>query len=259
MPQIHWFRFPLAVFCVLLVLPAAFCAAADETGLEQFPKLSAERDWPWWRGPSRKGIATGAAAPVTFSDKEGYLWKAPVPGRGHSSPIVVGDRVFLATADEAREIQSVVAFNRSNGELLWNEPISQGGFPAKNHPKNTEATPTIACDGERLFASFFHHQAIHVAALDLDGKIIWKKSAGAFIPKRYEYGYAPSPLVYRGTVIISAEYDDESFLVALQRETGREVWRTPRPPNPSYSSPVVAHVSRQGPVVDQRRRQSFFV
>jgi outer membrane protein assembly factor BamB len=137
----------------------------------------------------------------------------------------------------------VVAFDRSSGELLWNEAISQGGFPAKNHPKNTAATPTIACDGEHLFASFFHHQAIHVTALDLAGKQIWSKAAADFNPKRYEYGYAPSPLVYRDTVIIVSEFDGPNFLVALQRKNGQEVWRTPRPPNPSYSTPVVAHVA----------------
>jgi outer membrane protein assembly factor BamB len=236
-------EFTVAVFCLTIALAATFCVAADGTGLEQYPKLSRERDWPWWRGPSRNGIATSTPVPVKFSDTGGYLWKAPVPGRGHSSPVVVGDRVYLTTADESRETQSVVAFDRASGELVWHERISQGGFPAKNHPKNSEATPTIACDGERLFVTFFHHQAIHVTALGLDGNRIWQKSAGAFNPKKYEYGYAPSPLVYRGMVIISAEYDGQGFLVALRRDNGEQVWRTPRPVNISYSSPVVAHVA----------------
>lgn len=236
-------RFKLTSVFMLLALTAGFCAAADETGIEHFPKLSQKRDWPWWRGPSRNGVANSTPTPVNFSDSEGYLWKSPVPGRGHSSPIVVGDRVYLTTADESRQAQSVLAFNRANGDLVWHERISQGGFPARIHPKNTEATPTIACDGERLFASFFHHQAIHVTALGLDGKRIWQKSVGAFNPKKYEYGYAPSPLIYRGTVIISAESDGAAFLVALARENGQQVWRTPRPANISYSSPVVAHVA----------------
>jgi outer membrane protein assembly factor BamB len=236
-------RFPLTSICFFLALAAGFCAAADETGIEQFPNLSRDRDWPWWRGPSRNGVSTSATAPVEFSDTDGYLWKAPVPGRGHSSPIVVGDRVYLTTADEARQIQLVLAFDRANGNLVWHERISQGGFPASIHPKNTQATPSIACDGERLFASFFHHQAIHVTALGLDGKRIWQKSVGAFNPKKYEYGYAPSPVIYRQTVIISAEYDGASFLVALRRDNGQQVWRTPRPVNISYSSPVVAHVA----------------
>ncbi|MEX2138611.1 MAG: PQQ-binding-like beta-propeller repeat protein [Pirellulales bacterium] len=243
MQQIRLLCFAVAASGLLLVLSSAFVSAADHTGLEHLPKLTAKRDWPWWRGPSRKGIATAAAVPVTFSDKGGYLWKAPVPGRGHSSPVVVGERIFLTTSDEANQTQSMLAFSRASGELLWNEKISQGGFPAKNHRKNSAATPTVACDGERVFASFFHHQAIHVTALGLDGQRIWQKTVGPFNPKMYEYGYAPSPLLYRGTVIISAEYDGDSFLVALDRKNGQEVWRTPRPASISYSSPVVAHVA----------------
>jgi outer membrane protein assembly factor BamB len=236
-------RFTLPLLYLSLALSTNYVTGADNTTLDQFPKLSRKSDWPWWRGPSRNGVAVAAPVPVTFSDTGGYLWRTPVPGRGHSSPIVVGDRVFLATADESLQIQSVLAFNRADGELLWNEKISQGGFPAKNHPKNTEATPTIACDGDRLFATFFHHQAIHVSALNLDGKKLWNKSVGAFNPKRYEYGYAPSPLVYHDTVIISAEYDGKCFLVALRHNNGQEVWRTLRPANISFSSPVVAHLS----------------
>lgn len=219
--------------------PAVF---AQEKGIAEFPKLSAQRDWPWWRGPSRNGIAA-TAAPVKFSDTEGALWKTPVPGRGHSSPTVVGDRVFLCTADEQKKVQSVVAFDRKSGDQLWMVEISRGGFPAKNHHKNTEATPSIACDGERLFVSFFHHAAVQLTALDLAGKKIWQKEAGAFNPQRYQYGYAPSPLVYRGTVIVAAEYDGKSFLAAFGREKGNEVWRTPRPNNITFSSPVVGKVA----------------
>jgi outer membrane protein assembly factor BamB len=162
---------------------------------------------------------------------------------------VIGDRVFLTTADEANQTQSVVAFDRASGDLVWQEKVSEGGFPERTHPKNTHATPTLACDGERLFAAFFHHQAIHVTALDLNGKIVWQKNAGAFNPRKYEYGYAPSPVLYRGTVIIAGEYDGDSFLVALARDNGREVWRAPRPSNVSYSSPLIAHVAGRDQLV----------
>lgn len=238
-PQLS--RLVLALEVLLLLNPLVPGFAADR-GIADFPKLSSGRDWPWWRGPSRNGMAPNPSAPTTFSDTDNVAWKVPVPGRGHSSPIVVGGRIYLTTADESQQVQSVLAFDRATGRSLWKVDISKGGFPARNHAKNTEATPTIASDGERLFVTFFHHQAIQATALDLDGKTVWQRSAGNFNPKRYEYGYAPSPLLYRGTVIVAGEYDGDSFLTALDRSSGQPVWRTPRPNNITFSSPVVAHV-----------------
>ena len=217
------------------------CARGQERWIAEFPKLSAQRDWPWWRGPTRNGIAVGAA-PTKFAIGDA-LWKTPVPGRGHSSPIVVGDRVFLTTADMQQKRQLALAYDRRTGRQLWQVEISRGGFPARNHPKNTEATPTIACDGERLFVTFFHHEKIEATALDLDGNKLWQKTAGPFNPRKYEYGYAPSPQLYRGSVIVAGEYDGQSFLVALDRASGDELWRTARPNNISFSSPVIGNVS----------------
>lgn len=224
------------------LLGASTRVAAQDKGIAEYKKLSAQTDWPWWRGPTRNGIAVGSA-PTKFGDTEGVLWKTPVPGRGHSSPIVVGQKVFLTTADKDKQIHSVLAFDRKDGQQLWQVEISQGGFPAKNHPKNTEATPTIASDGERLFVTFFHHETVQATALDFNGKQIWQQTVGAFNPKKYEYGYAPSPLLYRETVIVAGEYDGKSFLAALNRSNGKDVWQTPRPDNISFSTPVIAHVA----------------
>ncbi|MBI5760435.1 MAG: PQQ-binding-like beta-propeller repeat protein [Planctomycetales bacterium] len=233
------------VAMVILTLPATGQTAdKPDRGIAEFPKLSADRDWPWWRGPSRNGVAAGTqAAPIKWSNTANVVWRTPVPGRGHSSPIVVGDQVFLATSEKSTQVQSVLAFDRMTGKQLWKTDISTGGFPAKNHPKNTEATPTIACDGERLYATFFHHETIQATALDLSGKQVWQKTVGPFNPRRYEYGYAPSPTLYRDTVIISAEYDGESALTALDRQSGKQVWRTPRESSITFSTPVVAHVA----------------
>jgi hypothetical protein len=228
------------------VVKAVAAAAADEReqGIGDFPQLNAKRDWPWWRGPERNGAAASSASPpVKFGDKENVLWKTPIPGRGHSSPVVVGERIYLTTADESKQTQSVLALDRGSGELVWIKEISQGGFPERIHGKNTHATPTVACDGQRLFVTFFHHDAIELAALDLEGKVLWRKTAGPYRPSRYEYGYAPSPVLYRGTVIVVSEFDGESFLAAFRREDGGQAWRSPRPSNISYSSPAIAFVA----------------
>lgn len=230
-------------FVLTCVVSAGGASAADEKGIGDFPKLDAKTDWPWWRGPSRNGVAAETPVPTKFGDGENMLWKAAVPSRGHSSPTVVGNRIFLTTAYKAEERHVVLAFDRATGKELWQAEVNTGAFPENNHAKNTEATPTIACDGERLFATFYHHDQVAAVALDLDGNILWKKRVAAFRPRKYEYGYAPSPLIYQGTVIIASEYDGESFITALDRKTGKQVWRSKRLPLMSFSSPVVGNVA----------------
>ena len=148
--------------------------------------LADEADWPWWRGPSRNGVAAATAAPPTRWDaKTNIRWMTPVSGRGHSSPIVVQDRVYLATADQAAQVHAVVAFDRQTGAQVWKVDVSRGGFPERNHPKNTEATSTLACDGKLLFGTFFHDKGIEAIALDLSGKVAWRKTVGPFDPRKY--------------------------------------------------------------------------
>lgn len=216
---------------------------AQETGIENFPKLSAKNDWPWWRGAHRNGISDSSPVPTKFSDSENVAWKTAIPGRGHSSPTVAGNRIFLTSADEKQQTHSVLIFDRADGKLLKTVPINQGGFPAKNHAKNTEATPTIACDGERIFATFYHHDQIGLVALSLDGEVLWEQSAGSFSPQLYQYGYAPSPLLYQDVVIVAAEYENDNYLVAFSRDKGQRKWRTERQKSISFSSPVFANIA----------------
>ena len=217
--------------------------SADEKGIGDFPQLSAQNDWPWWRGPLRNGVADQSAVPVTFSETDHVIWKTPVPGRGHSSPTVVGNRVFLTTATTAEQIHEVLAFDRTTGKPLWRKEVNRGGFPAKNHPKNTEATATLASDGERLFAVFYHHDKVVAVTLNFAGEVVWEKEICRFRPKTYEYGYAPSPLLYQNLVLIAAEYDGESFITALDRQSGDRVWQAPRPTMITFSTPMIAHVA----------------
>ncbi|WP_145088513.1 outer membrane protein assembly factor BamB family protein [Anatilimnocola aggregata] len=233
-----------SILLFLLLGPFAMgsVAFAQEKGVADFPQLSAENDWPWWRGPQRNGIAVGKA-PIQFGDSQNVKWKVPVPGRGHSSPIVVGNKIFLTSADEAQQIHAALCFDRTTGKQLWQTEISRGGFPDDNHAKNTEATPSVACDGERLFVTFYHHEQVQATALDLNGKKLWQKFVGDFHPQRYEYGYAPSPILYQNTVIIAGEWEKTSFLAAFDRASGAEVWRTKRPSSISFSTPVIGHIA----------------
>lgn len=225
-------RFALLLSCLCLV--AVDCSHA-------FQKKSP--DWPWWRGPNSNGVAEADQdVPVTWSGTKNVLWKVPIPGRGHSSPTVVGDRIFLATADEVTQEQFVLGLNRNDGKPLWKTKISAGGFP-KTHPKNTHASCTVACDGERVFVAFHHDRKVTLAALDVNGNEVWRDDVGRFDPRQYEYGYAPSPLLYRNTVIIAADYEGGGFLAAYDRASGKQAWKVARPRRLSFSSPVVAKLA----------------
>jgi outer membrane protein assembly factor BamB len=105
-----------------------------------------------------------------------------VPGRGHSTPILWGPRLYLTTADEERQVQSLLAYERDGGKLLWSSEIHRGGF-MKKHQKNTHASATPACDGERVFTAFMVQGGIWVSAVDLEGHIVWQTMAGPFVSK----------------------------------------------------------------------------
>lgn len=222
-----------------LFLSATACGV-----LPPLSRADAPGEWWGWRGPHRNGVAEeDQSPPVRWSETQNVLWKTPLPGRGHSSPTLVAGKVILTTADEGRQVQSVVCFDRKTGKELWNTVINRGSFPARIHRKNTHATPSVASDGRRLFAVFHNNDGIQLAALNLDGRILWQKRTGAFVPERYKFGYAPSPLVYQSRVIVCAESEADGFLAAYDPENGRQLWRTPRPKQLNFSSPVVGHVA----------------
>ena len=131
-------------------------------------------DWPEWRGPTRDGIAApGQAPPAEWNETNNVLWKAQIPGAGHGSPIVVGDSIYLATAERAKPRQSVLCFDRETGKLVWQTEVHSGLPEAGKNSNSTAASSTIACDGRRLFINFLNQGAVHTSALDLDGKILW--------------------------------------------------------------------------------------
>lgn len=200
------------------------------------PVTAAAGDWPWWRGPEMTGQAVGATPPTTWSDRSNVLWQTAVPGRGHASPCVFGDQVFIATADEADETQSLVCYNRSDGQMRWSTTVHRGGF-MNMHGKNSQASATPACDGQRVLAVYMNGGGIWVDAVGLDGSILWQQEAGKFTSR---HGYGSSPVLYRSLVIVAGDNTGGGFLAALDRETGKIVWRVPRRNEASFATPIVA-------------------
>lgn len=213
----------------------------DTTAGDPLSNLRTDGDWPMWRGANGDGVAHGQTVPTSFGEKENLVWKVRIPGHGHSSPTVVGDRIYLATADDAAETQSVLALDRATGDTVWTKELHSGGFPptSRMHNKSSHASCTVACDGERLFIAFLNHEAIHVSALDLDGNVVWQKEAGSFDSK---FGYAPSPTIYESSVIVAADHQGGGTLSSFDRATGDLNWRIDRPKKSTYASPVVYDV-----------------
>jgi outer membrane protein assembly factor BamB len=198
-------------------------------------------DWPWWRGPNRNGIASAdQKPPLKWSETENVLWKVPVPGRGHGSPTVVGDQVFLATADHQRETQSVLCYDRRTGRQLWQTEVHRGGFAKGGNAKSSLASATIACDGERVFINFLHDGAIYTTALNRDGKLLWQTRVTDYI---LHQGFGSSPTVWQSLLLVSADNKGTGVIAGLDRVTGKVVWKQDRPQLPNYASPIVLRVS----------------
>jgi outer membrane protein assembly factor BamB len=198
-------------------------------------------DWPWWRGLGRNGVASAdQKPPLKWSESENVLWKSPVPGRGHGSPTVVGDQVFLAAAEHDREVQSVLCFDRNTGKRLWQTEVHRGGFEKKGNAKASLASSSVACDGKRLFINFLHAGAVYASALSRDGRILWQTKIHDYV---IHQGYGSSPAVYKSLVIVSADNKGGGAVAGLDRETGKVVWKRERPKTPNYASPILLEVA----------------
>jgi hypothetical protein len=240
---------------LLIVSAAIFSIAAYAGTPRQDPDTDAgaitvgPNDWPWWRGPNRNGVADPMQKPpLKWSETENVLWKTPVPGRGHGSPIVVGDQIFLATADAKELTQSVLCYHRKTGMLIWQKEIHHGPFPKGGNGKASFASSTLACDGKRVFINFLHDSAIYATALNRDGKQLWQTKVADYT---LHQGFASSPAVYQGLVIVSADNKGTGALAGLERATGKIVWKVERPKLPNYASPIILKVDG--------RDQLFFI
>jgi outer membrane protein assembly factor BamB len=192
-----------------------------------------QKFWPRWRGPSGQGIAADAGYVDTWSDKENILWRTRVPGRGHSSPIVWDDRIFLTTAyNDGRG--AILAFQRSDGRQLW-EAVVPDRSQEYGHQKNSNASATATTDGSRVFA-FFGNKG--VMAVDFNGRVLWHRSLGRF--QNY-HGTAGSPLLYKDRLILFQDHSAGGFVTALSAADGKPLWRTPRRGSVGWSTPVALH------------------
>ena len=249
---------PIALSCgaALLLAASATGAVSQEAG-ERF-------HWPSFRGPAASGVADGQNPPTVWNAETGHniLWGTEIPGLGHSSPIVWGDRIFLTTAvsddpdpvfrygtdgridrrsDRASNVWFAYAIDRRDGKVLWVREAARGAPEIQRHPKNSYASATPATDGEHVVVLVATGD---LSAYDFDGSLRWEVDlgpldSGASYDDTYQWAAASSPILWRNLAIVLADQQEGSFLAAFDLETGEEVWRTRRDLISSFSTPTI--------------------
>ncbi len=244
--------------------------AASASPAEARSQAEASEGWPQWRGPGGLGISTANGFPTEWAPDKNIAWKTEIPGRGHSSPAVWGDRIFLTTsvegdlvpgnkapvhlgfdrkpgylhpdsvgADRANALK-VIAVDARSGKILWERTAYDGAMYDDRHRKNTYASSTIATDGRLLYAFF---ESAGLFCYDMDGGLKWKVSFGGLA--KAGLGPGTSPVLVGDLVIVQCDVEmgDGSFIAALDRKTGKEVWRTPRTNRRSWATPLIVQAA----------------
>lgn len=215
-------------------------------------------NWPQFRGPESLGTSDATGLPDTWSETENVRWRTAIPGRGWSSPIVWGDRVFLTTVintgdqeeakrglyfggnrttpSEAVHQWKVVCLDLPTGRILWEQLAHEGVPEMTHHIKNSLASETPVTDGQRVYAYFGN---LGLFAYDFEGQLVWSKPMPVY-RTRYGWGTAASPVLHEDRLYIVNDNDEESAIFAIDTATGEEVWRTERPDEKSnWATPYV--------------------
>ncbi len=193
-------------------------------------------DWPGWRGPHGDGTSDETGLPLRWSQTDNVAWKVAIPGKGHSSPIVWGDRIFVTTCREKEEQRLLLCLDRRNGQVIWERVVLTAKLEPK-HGLNSYASSTPATDGKHVWVTFLAYPNMQVACYDFDGKLVWMKTPGEFHSR---HGFCSPPILYKDLVIINGDQDAEAYIVALEKTTGAERWRADRPNRTrSYCPPLI--------------------
>ena len=237
----------------LLILSAVFVAT--------MLSLSASAEnWPSWRGPRGDGSSLETNVPTRWDGATGenILWKVAVPGEGHASPIVWGDRIFLGSCLPEERQRVLICLDRSSGKELWRKAVMRAPLESK-HNLNSFASGTPATDGKLVYVTFLEVDGrtvpapnvgrprpitpgkMVVAAYDFDGNRRWVAKPGSFVSA---HGFCSSPVIYKNSVIVNGDHDGDSYIVALDRQTGETLWKVDRQHKTrSYVTPIIREVA----------------
>ncbi len=243
-------------YASVLLLTAAFSAAF----LGGEPAVDGQ-NWSSWRGPTENGMAVGDA-PTNWSDTKNIKWKVDIPGKGYSSPVIWGDKLFLTTAIPAEPVPEpeggggglrvgkgigvehkfvVLCLDKNTGKTLWEKTVKVAKPHEGYHQRyGSFASNSTVTDGKHLFA-YFGSRGVY--AFDLGGKLLWEKDLGE-MQKLLQFGEGNPPVLYKDKLILKRDHQGQSFIVVLDKNTGKEIWRKDRDEMSSWSAPLV--VEREG-------------
>ncbi len=220
-------------------------------------RSQAQENWPQFRGANSEGVATNGHLPTTWSTNENVAWKTAVPGQGWSSPVVWGDKIILTSVVKDGDVEPpkkglyfggerptpstnthhwmVYAYDWKSGKQVWKRQVYEGLPSTSVHLKNTYASETPVTDGERVYAYFGN---LGLYCLDMAGKPVWSNSWGHY-KTRYGWGTAASPTIYKEHLYLVNDNEESSFLIALDKKTGKEKWRVERDEKSNWATPYV--------------------
>jgi outer membrane protein assembly factor BamB len=198
-------------------------------------RLLAE-EWPGWRGPRGDGTSLATGIPLEWNAKENVRWTIAVPGTGHSSPIVWGDRIFLTTCIEDTGKRVLLCFDRHAGREMWRRTVLNAKLEHK-HRLNSFASSTPITDGHYIWVTFLDAPDMMVVCYDFDGNEVWRRSPGRLLSV---HGFCTSPVLHKDLLILNGDQDAPAYIVALDKSTGNEVWRADRPNRTrSHCTPIL--------------------
>lgn len=292
-------RIAIAAFFALITILLCKSEARAQTSAESM------KNWPAWRGPLSNGVVPIGKPPTEWSEEKNIRWKVAIPGKGHATPIIWGDRIYIQTAietdkaaakahdgsDDSAAAQSkrtfdvehdssllnvqpqdtdrprrgpggrrgpgrveaptkefefqLIALDRATGKTIWTRTVRKETPHESGHTDSTQASNSPVTDGKHIYA-FFGSRGLH--CLDMDGNIKWQADFGR-MKTRNEFGEGSSPALYGDTVIVNWDHEGDDFIVALNKKTGKELWRVERDEPTSWSTPVVVEVGDTAQVI----------
>jgi outer membrane protein assembly factor BamB len=194
---------------------------------------AAGQEWARFRGPNGTGVSA-ATLPAKWTDAD-YRWKTALPGSGHSSPVLWGERIFVSAGDDRTGQRIALCLSTRDGAILWRQNFDAAHYSM--HRRNSVATATPAADDKHVYFSWAVPEKCEVIALDHAGKLVWQADLGRF---KGNHGFGSSPIVVGKLVVLANDQDGAGFLIALERDTGTVRWKTPRQSgNATYATPCV--------------------